>query len=414
MWRSRRSAFGPSCSDRAMPPSAGPGWPEAEPGWTRSIEIDAATATLAEELALADLEPAEGDIVLVQGVAEDTFELEGERHPQAQSPIRRLRVISELDFATAIRRQLGAIRQNAIRIEALQAELQDDVIDDGVQPGLDRAQAQIGERIAAQQEMVEDVDRQLQMNRLDDESLDDLLAQAGDLLDFAGRAANRAVEALEQRQRGGSGAPEDEARPNEERVAARAGEADDLPDLREPREEDRSIVDAQQETREELADLIQLLDRDEDTWVVTRQLEDLLAQQTQLQSDTAQLRQETVGRDRSELSEQEQAELDRIAEAQDELPEQARQLMEELRKRAESMEQVDPEASAGMRSAARTGEQRELDRDMEKAAERARENQLQNATAMQEQARQTLQRMLEDIEESKRARPRSSCGSWRA
>ena len=55
--------------------------------------------------------------------------MDGVRHQPATSPLRRLRVIDETDFATQLRRQLSAVRQNAIRIEAQQGEVQDDVID---------------------------------------------------------------------------------------------------------------------------------------------------------------------------------------------------------------------------------------------------------------------------------------------
>jgi hypothetical protein len=56
-----------------------------------------------------------------------------------------------------------------------------------------------------------------------------------------------------------------------------------------------------------------------------------------------------------------------------------------------------------MRSAADTAEQRELDRDMQEAADRAEQNQLRNAMSRQQAAAETLQKMLEQIEESKRA-----------
>ncbi|MHC5001734.1 MAG: coiled-coil domain-containing protein [Planctomycetota bacterium] len=436
--------------------------PAAEPAWIEQLDADAATARVEADLDLSRFELGEGDTVLVQGVASDMFELDGERHDEQRSAVRRLRVISELDFATQLRRQLGAVRQNAIRIEGIQAELQDDLVDNGPQPGLDRAQAQIGERIADQREALDDVARQLDQNRLDDEALRDLLDQASDLLDFAGRAASEAVGAIQQRsasatpgagrrrpgaprenagaesggeqpsgEQPGGEQPGDEQPGGEQAGGEQAGgeqpggeqpggeqpggeqpggeQPDDpaadlpIPELREPQEEDRSIFDAQQEVREELEDLIELLDRDEDTWVVTRQLESLLEQQSQLLGETARLNQRTMGRDRTELTEQEESELDRITEQQEDLRDQARQAIESIRDRVPALEEVDPESAEGMRSAADLAEQRELDRDMQSAADRARENQLRNAMSRQQAAAETLQRMLEQIEESKRA-----------
>ena len=96
---------------------------------------------------------------------------------------------------------------------------------------------------------------------------------------------------------------------------------DDL-DVRQPDEADRPIVDAQQDVRDELTSLIELLDRDEDTWVVTRQLETLLNEQAALEMDTSQLAQRTVGQSPADMSTEDRSELDRIAERQAELENQ--------------------------------------------------------------------------------------------
>ncbi|MHC4141448.1 MAG: hypothetical protein ACYSUF_06045 [Planctomycetota bacterium] len=168
-----------------------PELPSAPPLWETSEWAHSATAELAGELDLASLDLVEGDVVLVHGTAEDVFELDGLRHPRVRSPARRLRIISELDMARRFRRELGAVRQNAIRIETRQAELEDDVIDSGPQPGIERAQAQIGERVATQRRVIDRIVQRMQMNRLDDEQLATLVQQSGELLDFAGRAANR-------------------------------------------------------------------------------------------------------------------------------------------------------------------------------------------------------------------------------
>jgi len=439
------------------------------PAWSDVREVDALTATMSAELDLSPLELAEGDVVLVTGVARDMYELEGATHEPVRSTVRRLRVISELELATQLRRQLAAVRHNAIRVEAHQAELQDDVIDAGVQPGADRAQGQIGDRIAAQLEEVRDIRDLMRRNQLDDEQLQELLRQSEDLLDFAGRASTRASELIEQRrgelsqagarpegERATPGVqprPDDAGRPGdreqagrpEQREQARPGEAQpgqtqpgqrdqaqpgetqgrpqpgqpqegeraaddqpreepfDLDDLREPDEADRPIVEQQQEVRNELADLIELLDRDEDSWVITRQIKTLLEEQTRLAAETGQLSRETLGQTREQLTNPQRSELDRIRDKQMELRDQARQITDSARQRAEALEEHDPQAAEGMRNAADEAEQRELDRDMEQAAQRAGENRLQQASSAQQRSMETLQRMLEEMEQTKRA-----------
>ncbi len=452
-----RVAIEAAVQKRAESGEQGSGNLSAQPDWMKSQSVDAAVASIEGEIDLAPLKLVEGDVVHVTGLADDRYELDGERHPTSRSPARRLRVIGELDFASQLRQQLAGVRQNAIRIEALQGELQEDVIDDGVQPGIDRAQAQIAERIASQGEAIDAIARQMRANRLDDEQLRELLTQSRDLLEFAGRAANAATAAIESRGRGDSTSAGEDASPQtpnradaerspRERSNATAEKTtpaadderrersvrdsdsqaeqaeasdseieqaydDEFGDLvereaahAEARPEHQPIVQAQQEVREELADLIELLDRDEDTWVVKRQLETLAQEQQKLQTDTAELGRRTLGKSRSDLTEQEQTELDRIAERQRDIQEQSRKLTEDLRDRAEAMEDIDERGASGMRRAADTAEQRGLDRDMTAAAERVEQNQTRNAEQAQQSAQQTMQRMLEDIEESKRAR----------
>lgn len=414
--------------------------------WEKRESLGVPTAAMDAALDLASLHVAAGDVVLVSGVAADVYANQTDLPEQAashttRSAVRRLRVIAETDFAAQLRRQLGGIRQNAIRIEAQQAELQEDVTEHGLQPGsgMERAQGQIGERIAAQRASVQDIERLIQQNRLDDPQLAQILHQANDLLNAAGRAANKAVEAMEGKRQDGEAAHPKEGQHNEAggdaasqearqgdattqgsqpqgdatRQQPRQGEAtsQQSPESENPEsqiqnpksESDREIVEAQQEVRDELSDLIKLLDRDEDTWVVKRQLESLLKEQAELEQLTAKLGEQTIGRTPEELPEPQRTELDKIAQRQRDLRDEARKMIENMRQRAKAMEQVDAEAAQSMRSAADTAEQRQLDQDMENAAQKAQQNQMASATASQQSAQSTMQRMLNDIDSTRRA-----------
>jgi hypothetical protein len=167
--------------------------------------------------------------------------------------------------------------------------------------------------------------------------------------------------------------------------------------------EDEPIVEAQQEVRDELTDLIKLLDRDEDTWVARRQLEDLMNEQAGLAGETAELGEQTVGKSRSDLSQQELSDLDRIAQKQRDLRDKARQMIDDLRKRADALKSTDPQSAQGMRDAADRAEQQQLDRDMQDAADRIDQNQMRTASARQQSSQETMQRMLNDIQNTKRA-----------
>ncbi|MHC4141449.1 MAG: hypothetical protein ACYSUF_06050, partial [Planctomycetota bacterium] len=163
------------------------------------------------------------------------------------------------------------------------------------------------------------------------------------------------------------------------------------------------IVEAQEEVRQELTDLIMLLDRDEDTWVAMRRLEELLDAQTELEAEAAAVGRRTLGRSWEELTSGEQSDLDRMARRQSDLADQGRQLIDDLRRRADELEEVDPLGASSMRGAADSGERRELSRDMENASERVAQNQLRTARTAQQAARRTLQQMLQNMRETSRA-----------
>ncbi|MDY7110016.1 MAG: hypothetical protein SYC29_15400 [Planctomycetota bacterium] len=336
-------------------------------------ETREAEARLEEEIDLAGFDLAEGETVLLTAVAEDVFEVDGTRHDPVVSEARRLRIISAGEFAAQLRRELGAVREDAVRIEARQAELQDEIVDRGLQAGLRRAQARLGGRVLRQREVIEALNGRMRRNRYENESMSALLAQSRDLLNYAGRAANRALHAIE--------------------TAAESAPADE-----------RAIIEAQQEVRDELADLIRLLDRDEDVWIVERELEELVRDQAGARGATIELSPQTIGRSRAELSQAEVRTLDRIAERQREMRDRARRLIDEMRRRAEALDEIDASSASALRAAAETGERREVGRDMERAAEQAEANRLQNAADAQQAALATLQRMAESLHQARKAK----------
>ena len=62
---------------------------------------------------------------------------------------------------------------------------------------------QAAEAALEMREAMEELIERMQRNRLDDDQLRNLADQTRDLLDYAGRASGRAVEAIQERQAGG-------------------------------------------------------------------------------------------------------------------------------------------------------------------------------------------------------------------
>ncbi|MFK7959240.1 MAG: hypothetical protein AB8G96_01840 [Phycisphaerales bacterium] len=507
-----------------------------------------------------------GDVLLIRAVAQDVYD-PADARPAAYSPARRIRIINETDFATLMRRELSRIRQEAIRLDVRQAELQEELARGGDAGETARAQAEIAERVAAQRESVADVAERVRANDLDDEQLGELLRQSGDLLDYAGRAANRALDSLEnlaeaeaaagelvQRERGGAAGeqsirglelPDAESLDGERREPGGSGEPGEQPSgqpsgeqpsgqpsgeqpsgqpsgeqpsgqpsgeqpsgqpsgeqpsgqpsgeqpsgqpsgeqpsgqpsgeqpsgqpsgeqpsgqpsgeqpsgqpsgeqpsgqpsgeqpsgqpsgeqpsgqpsgeqpsgqpsgeqpsgdeattpeqaVAEAREAARRSAEAQQEVRDELGDLIRLLDRDEDTWLVRQQLQRILDEQQELEGRTGDVADDLIGRGADELTRAERGVLEDIADDQSALAESFDRLIEEMRRRSDAMQEADQQAADGLEAAADEGETRGASRAMREAAEATQENQLQNAAQRQARAREALEQMQDALEEA--------------
>lgn len=348
--------------------------PADEAAWFAVGESTGPDAVAAGEIQLEKLGLHEGDFVHVFAVATDVYELAGQTHQPVRSTVRKLRIISDRELGTILRRELGALRQNAIRVEAQQGELQETAEQGELGPPLGSMQARIGERLAQQHETIEQVEKSMRTNRMDDPELRDVVGAVKETLNRAGQSSNRAVEKIREAQ-------------------------DKLGDEQLQDE----VVEAQQEVREELADLIRQLDSNEDAWVATRMLQDLRDAQDELAAATEKAAQQTLGRERDELTPAELSELERIAQRQRELADSIPQLVEQLRNRAKELEENDQQTASGLRAAADAAERMELERDMEQAAQQLADNQMNTAQNSQQSANQTIQQMMEDMQAMRRA-----------
>ena len=426
-----------------------------------------ADATLDLGFEVASVAPEVGDEILLVAIATDEFMEGGSPRDPVRSSTRRLRIVSEIELLEQLQSALGSIRRSAIRLDDDQARIADAVRREGVDRASIREQGRLSDRIGSVREAIESIDARRGSNRLEDELLADILDQARNLVEAAEAASDRSVSALDRAERenqreAGSAMNEGEAGPGTEFDSDRAASDDaeddatsesdrmseesrsdseansdregsigtpsdeagsmDPPDSgsetdgatsgdrsdsrtesRPETEAERDASEAQEDVREELADLAELLDRGEDAWVVSRKIQEMAEDLAELQERTSDLADETVGRERSELSDEERRELDDIARAQAELADDADDLIEELEARGQSMDRADPAQAAGLREAAREAREQGLEDQMREAEDRARENQLQQAGEAQEQAAEALDRMQETIEESRKA-----------
>ena len=343
-----------------------------------------------ETLDLAAIGAKAGDTLVIRAVAEDGFEntvpdpaagAEGElgvRHPPVESPPRTIRVIPESELARQLRGQLSSLRRGAIRLDAQQAELAAASANDRFDAAGERGQAQVSERLRSAGEAIEAVERRSERNRLADDELAATLDQARDLVDAAERSSQEASAAMEER-RAATGAE----------AAKAAGER---------------ATAAQERVREELEDLVRLLDRDEDAWAMGRDLERLRESLGQVRQETQELGRRTVGQSTDNLPANERSELERLTERQREAAASSRQLIDEMRKRADGLERADRNRAEAMRNAAQKGEEGRVAQKLEQAAAESGENRLQQAAQSQEEAAEALDEMQAALEDIRKAR----------
>lgn len=353
---------------------------DAEP---RNIATQAGATTVQQleqtlDLSMLDVEP--GDTVTLVATAVDTYAIDGKTHEVAESSPRRLRIITDAEFVEQVYQNLSAVRDNAIRIEQEQRDLRERLSKGQTRPGDLRDQSRIGQQIQRQREALDQISDRVRNNRLGDRDLEELMAESSDLLERAGQASNEASEALAEAQQN---PPETQQ------------QADQLNEQRD---------NAQQQVSEELAALIEMLDSGQDSWVMRRQVEQLLADQQNLEREARQTTDRTRGRDPSQLTEDEQRALNDLARRQDDLAQRAEQLVDELRDRADQMRRSDPDLASAMDEAAREAQRQQLEERMDEAAQQLQQNQGQRASQQQQQAMEALQNMLNQLEATERAR----------
>jgi hypothetical protein len=223
--------------------------------------------------------------------------------------------------------------------------------------------------------------RRLERNGREEGVLGELADQARDLLDEAEARSSEASTRLEESAQAAA-AGDDAKRANDAEAAAEAQEA----------------------VRAELEDLVSLLDRDEDAWVARKRLEELAGKVKQLTRETDQAAGRSGGESREELSADARAELDALAERQQQASSEAEQVAQELRERSKTLEEADPRQAAALEEAAKAIEEGRVREELSDAAENAQENRLEQSKQSQQRASQALSRASEALSQDRKVK----------
>ncbi len=314
------------------------------------------------------------------------------RHAPARSAPRRLRVISETELIDQLRADLAGVREAAVRLDDAQARLLASVTASGPTTQAARGQGGVTASIEDQARFIERLAERIERNRLADESLSSLVEDVRRTLDTAAGSSGSATGELDEAVRDQEGRPE--PRTPQERAAQE----------REDQQAGEQVRREQQAVRDELQRLAAMLDRGSDGWLVRRELERLLEEQQALMQETASAGAQTAGRESEQLTPDERTELERIAQRQFELAQQAQATIDELSQRARDLQEADPAQSSGMRSAAQTGRERQVSKNLEEASQQIQRNNTNTAQQQQQEAVDAMQEMLSDLEEGQRGR----------
>lgn len=332
-------------------------------------------------LDLSALELQPGDEVWITALATDAFRLDDKTHPPVRSLVRKLRIMSRDELVEQIWSELSGVRNAAIRLDQDQV----DTAKAGAMPGeaaarrAERAQAGITERLARQRENLSRLQQRVTENALSDASVNQVLRQAAEALDAAGRKSADAAKSMSE--------------------AAKA-EAQEAPDAKAAAESRSQAAEDQQGVRDELANLVDMLDQGEDTFASRRSLERMLEQQKALQERTRQTGQKTTGKSDEQIDPQDRQALEDISKEQQALAEQLRDAVRKMLQREQKLSKSDPAAAQAMAQAARKAEREQVAEKMEQAAQQAQQNQTNNAQQQQRQAAQAMEEMLKELDKA--------------
>ncbi len=366
-------ARAPSGSEGAPAEAAGPVETVArvEPPGTAEREL-----RVSVELDLSTLSLKPRDEVWLTTLAKDTFVRGDESHGPVRSGVRRLRVIAESELIEQVRAELAGVRQAALRLDQDQGDIARRA---GVSDPADLRPLQEGlsQRVVPQGDVLDRLARRVERNNLIDRALTGLLEDSRGALEGARDASGRAERGLEQAERAEGGARE---------AAMREAEA------------------SQRQVRDQLGRLISMLDRGQDGYTARREVQRLIEEQRRLIDETQRLGEQTRGQESASLSASQRDQLAQTAGQQQELARRAAQMLADMAQRGLDLQRQDPALAQAMQKSAERGREEEIADNQRRAAEEIRQNRTGSANQSQERALESLQKMMEDLDQTERTR----------
>jgi hypothetical protein len=335
------------------------------PEWMHEESTMDTMVDLSTELDISQLDPETGSIYMVRAHARDEFPGDGGGTRRVVSSHRNLQIVDQSKFLSMLRQRLGLLEQRVRTLDDRQTTLQQ-AARTGVLTNEDRReQASIGRVLDEQQSVLESITEELQMNRTSDRQIESLARFTSQALSRASSASNSATMNI------GDGDIE-------------------------------GTLESQEQVRFELREIVAMLGDDERSWVISRRLEELLDTQTGLQQRTAEEAGISAGQDRSTMAPEQVSRLDAISGEQLNLTEEARDFIEALEQRVDTLRGTDDPQSEAMQSALDQAERLRLLDHIRDSAEEVSDARMESALSSQQDAIDALnqiQSQLSDDEE---------------
>ena len=349
------------------------------------VSVDGKGAREVEAETIFDLSTASaqpGEVFEIVLVADDVFRLNDVAREGTRSNLRRIRVLTRPQFEEETRNTIAAIRQSAIRTNERHANLMSREESPTAQV---RPQTEISERISTIRAMMDGLEKRLDRNEIQDDATRSLIEAGDDILETAQKQSETARNDLQE-------------------AAQMQVDGAEKKDSTNSKQKTEDANHAQAEVRSELDDLAALLDKDKDSWMAARKLEKVAEAISQSEKERTKAGAKTLGRSRQDLSADESANLDRAAESAKTAAQAAREIIEELKQRAEKVQKEDPTRAENLRQAAERGDNESLAARMDQAEQATRENRLDEAQQSSASAQKTVQKMIEDLADDEKAR----------
>ncbi|HEY1684160.1 MAG TPA: DUF4175 family protein [Tepidisphaeraceae bacterium] len=340
---------------------------------------------------LADLHLSPGDTIEYHALAQDNFDLNGQRHAPVASGSLRITIVSQQQFADHIAEQMRQIAQSVAQTRIEQSrttqETQTLAHDTAQKSKLDQADRAILNRLTDQQgahaaqtkqlaDQLAQLVQQLQENRSPNDDLKQSATDAGNLL-------NQTAES-----------------PMKQSAAALSQMRDSSASSPQRNQQLAQTLSRQNQAEDQLQKALDRLGSAGSLDQTIEQVAALLKSQQDISKQTAAVAQNNLGKTPQQMSPADQQRLAANAGDQKALAQRTAEQIARMAAQAKAMANTDPDTASALSNAASSADQQQISPSQQRASDSISQNKQDDAQAAQQQAELGLQTILSGLHEA--------------